>query len=81
MHQKNIIRLYRPQYSISKDHCFGATCISAAYFDLNTINLDYHAFEIKQFRNNRQTNNRKSEHKYYLGKKKYVATNKRPRYD
>ena len=67
--------------NIPKDHHFDATCIAASYFDININNLDYHVFEIQQFRNhNRQINIRQTERRYYLGKE-HVATNRRPRYE
>ncbi|MBQ7739255.1 MAG: hypothetical protein IJT59_06350, partial [Desulfovibrionaceae bacterium] len=55
-------------------------CIAAQAFNINCFDLNYHVFEIKQFRNhNRQINIRQTERKYYLGKER-VATNRRPRF-
>ena len=72
---------FRLANNIPKDHHFDATCIAAQIFNINNFDLDYHVFEIKQFRNhNRQINIRQTERKYYLGKE-HVATNRRPRYE
>ena len=71
---------FRLANNIPKDHHFDATCIAAQAFNINCFDLNYHVFEIKQFRNhNRQINIRQTERKYYLGKER-VATNRRPRF-